>query len=173
MRPALALIALAGVAHADPPMAGPYGAPAEFVAELQRGGAYVGERSTIGPTTAHAAGLTLTGGGRKSSWLAIRTARGWLVDRTLGDVYDPDAAGLPHVLHDNLRSSYELVDLVELGDRVVLRAIDLPFHRDARGEGWDREPIAVVCRLAAGACAAPVELGGAAWLYAAAWLSPR
>jgi hypothetical protein len=102
-------------------LAGPYGTRDDAVASLPTGN-YAAYHASVERTSARAAVVTLTNGGRKSSFPAVHGAHGWLIDTTLGDT-----------LHDNLRSTYTVTGLQEDGPWIVLTAVDRAFGRDASG----------------------------------------
>ncbi len=164
------LVAIAAAtARADSPASigvaldGPYRSFPDFVSDLQHDGSYAGETLTVGPRSDHAAVLTISDGSRKSSFVALQTEHGWLVDRVLGDLYhggdDPD-----WVLHDNLKDTYVVVDLVEHGSWIVLRAIQAGFHRTGEREWFYCTGLEVVCRrgVADATCSRPLPVAGRA-----------
>jgi len=178
---ALLVVATALPARADPPaslaapLVGPFASFPEFLAELQRDGSFANETLTVTAKTDHAAVLTVAersrgaqphaedaGIGRKTSFLAIHGEAGWLVDRELGGY--PDLSPV-FVLHDDLRNTYQIVDLVERGTWVVLRAVEARFLR--YGAKLDKEQhycigLEIACRLDTLACAAPIPIAGQA-----------
>ncbi len=164
MRLACALVmAMATSAIAAPgtsPLDGPFATPEAFLAALQRDGAYAGEQLTIDLKSEHAMVMTVSDGSRKSAFLAVKTGDAWLVDRVLGDGYDARSTG-GIVLHDNLRDTYALIDLVEHGGWIVLRAMYEPFFRTGDAEYNYCLATEVVCRRG-GACSVPIPVAGAA-----------